>query len=234
MIGGSLRIQEVPLLFYFISWTIFFLSNTFVVPCVTFTTLCLCVFPLPTHTHKDVHFPGSCNHLILTAAELTDFIIKHNISVIILPKHDSSSVWRCSPSFLLPLPSSFSPLIPLSPPLSLRVTAHWKTNILALHLLHPPGPSINHASLYSPLLSLHPLLPLSLDCNRILPAAYSLHAFINVSHWDKLWGGKKKAKQNMKLAATGVLRCCHWCDWKWRCPGEKVCLESVAWIPCWA
>lgn len=87
---------------------------------------------------------------------------------------------------MLSLPSSpitlLSPLIPLSPPLSLRVTAHWKTNILALHLPHPPGPSINYASLYSPLLSLHPLLPLSLDCNQILPAAYSLHAFINVSH----------------------------------------------------
>lgn len=46
-----------------------------------------------------------------------------------------------------------------------------------------------------PPLSLHPLLLLSLDCNQILPAAYSLHAFINVSHWDKLEGGKKKKSQ---------------------------------------
>lgn len=43
-----------------------------------------------------------------------------------------------------------------------------------------------------PPLPLHPLLPPHLDCNHILPAAYSLHAFINVSHLDKLSEGKKK------------------------------------------
>lgn len=49
-------------------------------------------------------------------------------------------LWR---SPLISLPSSLltllSSLNPLSPPFSLRVTAHWKTNILTLHA-PPPLP----------------------------------------------------------------------------------------------
>lgn len=101
-----------------------------------------------------------------------------------------------------------------------------------------PGPSINYASLYRPPpLSLHPPLPPCSDCNRILPAAYSLRAFINVSHLRRALRGqekkKKQNKQNIKLAAERELWCgrCR-CHVKRRRPGGKVCLESVVWPPC--
>lgn len=126
--GGCAYIQKLPLLI------LFFLHGLYLLVCQTRPWYhaphfqhYVCVFPLPTHTHKGAHFPSSCNHLIsskntymqiLTVAELTDFIIKHNTFLITLFKHDSSSVWRCSPSLLLPSPSSLlsshSPLLFLS------------------------------------------------------------------------------------------------------------------------
>lgn len=163
--------------------------------------------------------------------------------------HFPSHQWRCWDTRLISLPSSLVTLlsspIQLSPPLSLRVTAHWKTNILTRRTpptppIPTPGPSINYVSLYCPPpLSLHPPLPPYSDCNRILPAAYSLHAFITVSHLRRALRGqekkKKQNKQNIKLAAEGELWCgrCR-CHAKRRRPGGKVCLESVVCPPCWA
>lgn len=127
-------------------------------PRVTFSTLCLCVFPLPTQIHKGVRVLCSWNHLIsfenactqtLTAAELTDFLIKHNLSVIVLFKHDSSSVWRCSPSFLLPSPSSH-PTLPSS----------FSQSHGSLEDKHPgPPPPPPSSPIYKPCLPLSPPTP---------------------------------------------------------------------------
>lgn len=143
----------------------------------------------------------------------------------------------CHPALLShpTLPSSF-----LSESRLIGRQTSWPSAPLQHPPLPTPGPSINYASLYRPPpLSLHPPLPPCSDCNRILPAAYSLRAFINVSHLRRALRGqekkKKQNKQNIKLAAEGELWCgrCR-CHVKRRRPGGKVCLESVVCPPCWA
>lgn len=99
---------------------------------------------------------------------------------------------------LISVPSSLVALlfshVQLSPPLSLRVTAHWKTNILT-HRTLPTSPWPVYKLFLPP--SAQAFLPSPAgDCNHILPAAYSLRAFINVSRLDGLSAGKEnKTKQ---------------------------------------
>lgn len=121
----------------------------------------VCVsFPSPHRFTKVCTFPAAgiiwflfenARTQTLTAAELTDFLIKHNLSVIVLFKHDSSSVWRCSPSFLLPSPSSH-PTLPSS----------FSQSHGSLEDKHPgPPPPPPSSPIYKPCLPLPPpLLPL--------------------------------------------------------------------------
>ena len=133
----------------------------------------LCVFPLPTHAHKVVCFLCSCKCLIsstnahmqmLPAAKLTGFTIQLNISVIVcfiktwfllcakmlfLP----TSLRLPSPSSLL---SSHSPLLFLSESRLIGRQTSWPSPP------PPPGPSINHTSLYSP-----PLIPSSFPPSQL-------------------------------------------------------------------
>lgn len=147
---------------------------------------------------------------------------------------------------LISLPSSFltllSSLIPLSAPLSLRVTAHWKTNILTLCTppSNPPHSSINYPSLHS-----SPLyLSYSLACNHILPAAYPLRIIHQRQPFRPALGEQGKTQHNIKLVRERERVV--WCEKEvsWR---EGMCgissmapMLSGAWesliqyIPVWA
>lgn len=103
------------------------------------------------------------------------------------------------------LPPFFShhpPLIPLSPPLSLRVTAHWKTNMLALHLPHPAVPSINHASPPPPypfiLSSLSAWIVTKSYLQRILYTHSSTSAIETSSK-----GARKKSQTKHEISSDG-------------------------------
>lgn len=133
---------------YFLSWIIFVsLSNT-TYACVSFHSS----HPLTEGGTFPPKSPASVQNAylhMLTAAELTDFIIKNNRSVMILFQRGFSSVRRCSPSLLLSRhpPLSSHPTLPSS----------FSQSHGSLEDKHPgppppptPGPSINHASLYPP------------------------------------------------------------------------------------